>query len=84
MSKEWRVSLNAALGGVAERQRLGDYLQICERDYIRLTLGECSGRICETASLLGISRKSLWHKMRKLTMNEESTNQRGSEQACLP
>jgi DNA-binding NtrC family response regulator len=52
-----------------ERQRLGDYLQACERDYINRALNECSGRIAETANLLGISRKNLWQKMRKLEIH---------------
>jgi DNA-binding NtrC family response regulator len=55
----------------AERQHLGDYLQACERDYIRRALGECDGRIAETAGMLGISRKNLWQKMRKLGMGED-------------
>ena len=51
-------------------QPLGDYLQDCERSYIRHALGECNGRIADTAALLGISRKNLWEKMRKLGMGE--------------
>ncbi|MBI4984766.1 MAG: sigma-54-dependent Fis family transcriptional regulator [Rhodocyclales bacterium] len=54
----------------AERQPLGDYLHACERDYIRRALDECGGRIAETAGMLGISRKNLWQKMRKLGMGE--------------
>ncbi|MEI7613601.1 MAG: helix-turn-helix domain-containing protein, partial [Betaproteobacteria bacterium] len=42
------------------------YLESCERDYIRRALDGCGGRIMETATLLGISRKNLWQKMRKL------------------
>ncbi len=49
-----------------ERLPLGGYLESCERDYIRRALDECEGRIIETATLLGISRKNLWQKMRKL------------------
>ncbi len=37
-----------------------------ERAYIRRALCECEGRIADTAALLGISRKNLWEKMRKL------------------
>jgi DNA-binding NtrC family response regulator len=55
----------------AERQPLGDYLNACERDYIRRALAECDGRIAETAGMLGISRKNLWQKMRKLGLGED-------------
>lgn len=52
----------------ALRQPLSDHLQDCERAYIRRALTECGGRIADTAALLGISRKNLWEKMRKLEM----------------
>ncbi len=52
------------------RQALGEHLQECERAYIRRALAECEGRIADTAALLGISRKNLWEKMRKLEMAE--------------
>jgi len=54
--------------GDALRQPLSDHLQECERAYIRRALTECDGRIADTAALLGISRKNLWEKMRKLEM----------------
>ena len=54
----------------ALRQPLSDHLQECERAYIRRALTECGGRIADTAALLGISRKNLWEKMRKLEMAE--------------
>ena len=50
------------------RQALSEHLQECERAYIRRALAECEGRIADTAALLGISRKNLWEKMRKLGM----------------
>ncbi|MFA7268927.1 MAG: sigma-54 dependent transcriptional regulator [Sterolibacterium sp.] len=53
------------------KQPLSDYLQECERAYIRRALGECDGRIADTAARLGISRKNLWEKMRKLDMAED-------------
>lgn len=52
------------------RQPLSDHLQECERAYIRRALTDCGGRIADTAALLGISRKNLWEKMRKLEMTE--------------
>ncbi len=48
------------------RQPLSDHIQECERAYILRALHECGGRIADTAALLGISRKNLWEKMRKL------------------
>jgi DNA-binding NtrC family response regulator len=59
-----------ARGGDAPRQALSDHLQDCERAYIRRALAECDGRIADTAALLGISRKNLWEKMRKLEIGE--------------
>ena len=59
-----------AAAGDALRQPLSDHLQECERAYIRRALTECGGRIADTAALLGISRKNLWEKMRKLEMAE--------------
>jgi DNA-binding NtrC family response regulator len=78
------MTLNAPSDSIAERQPLGDYLQICERDYIHRTLTECSGRITEAASRLGISRKNLWQKMRKLSLKEESADQVDLETSHLP
>jgi len=58
----------SAPGSDVPRQALSEYLQECERTYIRHALAECEGRIADTAALLGISRKNLWEKMRKLGM----------------
>ena len=60
----------APLEADALRQPLSDHLQDCERAYIRKALAECGGRLADTAALLGISRKNLWEKMRKLEMAE--------------
>jgi DNA-binding NtrC family response regulator len=45
---------------------LGDYLAGHERDYIVRALQSQDWQIQETASLLGISRKNLWEKMKRL------------------
>jgi transcriptional regulator with PAS, ATPase and Fis domain len=50
---------------------LGDYLAECERAYIRRGLTACGWQIQETARLLGISRKSLWMKMKKLDIKRD-------------
>jgi len=49
---------------------LSGYLQECERNYIRHALLEHGWQIQQTAERLGISRKSLWEKMRKLDIRE--------------
>ncbi len=45
---------------------LADYLQACERRYIESALRANRWRMAETAAVLGISRKNLWEKLRKL------------------
>ncbi|GJH25848.1 two component sigma54 specific Fis family transcriptional regulator [Caballeronia peredens] len=44
---------------------LATYLDRCETLYINNALVQHHGRITETASALGISRKSLWERMRR-------------------
>ncbi|MBS4096380.1 MAG: sigma-54-dependent Fis family transcriptional regulator [Sulfuricella sp.] len=51
---------------------LTDYLQACEKKYIEDTLRANTGRITETATQLGISRKNLWEKMKKLQIPGKS------------
>jgi DNA-binding NtrC family response regulator len=53
----------------AEFGTLEEYLRSCERRYIERSLRANGGKIGETASCLGISRKNLWEKMRKLKLN---------------
>ena len=45
---------------------LSDYLNTCEKKYIEDSLLANNGHIIETATALGISRKNLWEKMKKL------------------
>lgn len=47
-------------------QLLVDYLHECERTFIERRLRANAWRISETAASLGISRKNLWEKMKKL------------------
>ncbi len=49
---------------------LGDYLRECERRYIRGALEANGGQIGQTAEQLGISRKNLWEKMKKLGLGD--------------
>ena len=50
---------------------LRDYLSECERDYIVRALESCEWQIQCCADSLGISRKNLWEKMRKLGIAKE-------------
>jgi DNA-binding NtrC family response regulator len=45
---------------------LADYLMDCERDYLRMMLEQHGGHMTHTAEALGITRKTLWEKMRRL------------------
>jgi len=50
---------------------LRDYLTECERDFIIRALDTCQWQIQCCADSLGISRKNLWEKMRKLGIDKE-------------
>lgn len=50
---------------------LGSYLHACEKRYIERALIGNGGKIAETATALGISRKNLWEKMHKLGISEK-------------
>jgi DNA-binding NtrC family response regulator len=49
---------------------LRDYLSECERDFIVRALDACQWQIQSCADALGISRKNLWEKMRKLGIDK--------------
>lgn len=66
------TALAEAVTYTADRQPLGDYLDTCERDYINRALTEAGGKISRAAVLLGISRKNLWQKMRRLDLHAGS------------
>lgn len=48
-----------------------------ERLHIRRALGHTGGSVMKTAELLGISRKTLWEKMKKLAIDNAGTPQNG-------
>jgi DNA-binding NtrC family response regulator len=48
---------------------LNQYLQECERDYILRALEARQWHFTSTAEFLGISRKNLWEKMKKLEIH---------------
>ena len=45
---------------------LDQYVRECERSYIQQALVQCNGQIGQAARYLGISRKNLWEKMKRL------------------
>jgi DNA-binding NtrC family response regulator len=51
---------------------LDGYMAACENAFLRAALLQHLGHISETAHALGISRKSLWEKMRKHAIASES------------
>ncbi len=53
---------------VASIESLSEYIHTCERKYIQNCLHMNDGHIAETAAALGISRKNLWEKMKKLEL----------------
>ena len=57
---------SSALTPEQEAASLGSYLEDCERSYIERALAANEGRIGQSATMLGISRKNLWEKMKKL------------------
>ena len=63
----------AAVTAGVDTMSLNDYLQRCERHYILEVLDQQGWQMNRTASALGISRKNLWEKMRRLGIASEST-----------
>ncbi|MDO8320055.1 sigma-54 dependent transcriptional regulator [Rhodoferax sp.] len=55
-----------------EAGSLRDYLSECERDFILHALDNCQWQIACCADNLGISRKNLWEKMRKLGIDKDA------------
>jgi DNA-binding NtrC family response regulator len=62
-------------GELARAQASGTldrYIRECERSYIQQALQRCQGQIGQTAAHLGISRKNLWEKMKRLQIAARS------------
>jgi DNA-binding NtrC family response regulator len=58
-------------GGEDEVMSLSGYIAQAERGYIRQMLDRCGGHLGKTAETLGISRKNLWEKMKKLGLETQ-------------
>ncbi|MBI5279885.1 MAG: sigma-54-dependent Fis family transcriptional regulator [Burkholderiales bacterium] len=52
---------------------LEQYIRECERGYILQSLQRCQGKIAQTATYLGISRKNLWEKMKRLQIEARAS-----------
>jgi DNA-binding NtrC family response regulator len=53
---------------------LDQYIRDCERGYIQQALQRCQGQIGNTAAHLGISRKNLWEKMKRLQIQSRASD----------
>jgi two-component system response regulator AtoC len=51
---------------------LAEYLMSCEREYLTMILDRHSGHMTHAAEALGITRKTLWEKMRRLDLKGKS------------
>ena len=54
--------------------RLSTIVEDTERSHIRRALVLTGGSVSKTAELLGISRKTLWEKMKRLAVNERTVD----------
>ena len=54
--------------GSLQGEDLSKYLKLCEREFILRALEHHAWHVIETAEALGISRKNLWEKMKKLNI----------------
>lgn len=57
---------NASSDGIVPLQRV---VETVERSHIQKALLHCEGSVGKTADVLGISRKTLWEKMKKLAIS---------------
>ena len=62
--------LDAGPDRAAASAPLAEYLLDCERDYLRMALDRHGWHMTQTAEALGIARKSLWEKLRRLGIQD--------------
>jgi DNA-binding NtrC family response regulator len=65
---------DAATDDQATPATLADFVCQSERRYIAKALDECQGHLGHTAAALGISRKNLWEKMKKLGLSASAAD----------
>ncbi|PKO34076.1 MAG: sigma-54-dependent Fis family transcriptional regulator [Betaproteobacteria bacterium HGW-Betaproteobacteria-7] len=61
-------SLDSGDGEGSASPSLSEYLLACEKNYLQIALEKHAWHMTHTAEALGISRKTLWEKMRRLGM----------------
>ena len=66
------VEAPAAVASPSEPKPLSAAMKEYEREYLMRTLTRTKGRRSEAAALLGISRKTLWEKLKSYGVDEES------------
>jgi two-component system response regulator AtoC len=59
-------SLDDSQVGQPISESLADYLMACERDYLLMTLERHNNHMTHAAEALGITRKTLWEKLKRL------------------
>src|SRR5574337_883964 len=72
--------LNAEQGEAAPSPPLAEYLMDCERDYLRMALDRHGWHMTHTAEALGITRKTLWEKLRRLGIENPEGKSENREQ----
>lgn len=63
------VGTDAPLATAATLPTLHSVVEDAERGHIRKALTHCDGSVGKTADVLGISRKTLWEKMKRLAIS---------------
>ena len=69
---------NAAAAPDGEFAPLHAMVEEAERRHIRSALERTGGSVMKTSELLGISRKTLWEKMKKLRIGNGSVHEAGA------
>jgi DNA-binding NtrC family response regulator len=69
---------NDAVARAQASGTLDQYIRECERSYIEHALLHCNGQIGQTARHLGISRKNLWEKMKRLQIQADAPEARAA------
>jgi DNA-binding NtrC family response regulator len=73
------ATANAEPSDAPDTQPLDSYLSQCEKRYIEDALRTNAGRVGVSAEKLGISRKSLWERMRRLAIGPRDAGEDKSE-----
>jgi DNA-binding NtrC family response regulator len=61
-------ALDDSQAGQPISESLADYLMACERDYLLMTLERHNNHMTHAAEALGITRKTLWEKLKRLNI----------------